>query len=97
MKLQEESNVAEVLKALREKKNLTRADLAAKINCSRDTVRKIEDGEHKPNYAIFCRWAKACGYQLTLQSIRTKKTPIPMTKTAEQSQTHSSGSLEEEN
>ena len=56
-----------------------------------------EEKEHKPNYAIFCRWAKACGYQLTLQSIKTKRTPIPMTKSDEQSQTHNSGSFEEEN
>lgn len=49
------------LTAAREKAGLTRAELAEKVGISRQMVRYLEIGEHKPALELACQIAAALG------------------------------------
>ena len=76
MELFEKTDLGKVLKKFRIKKKLSQEALAEKIHCSRISITNIENGAHKPNYELLCRWLKACGQHLIATSSKKKKTKI---------------------
>jgi len=56
------------LQAAREKADLTRAELAAKVGISRQTIIAIETGKHGTSFELACRLADSLG--IKIESLR---------------------------
>lgn len=59
------AEIARRVKSLREKRGLTRAQLAKRVNIAESTIRGIEDGSRGPGLAAVYAIAAALGVRLT--------------------------------
>jgi len=65
-KLESEFKLIDELLSMRESAGLTQEQLAEKMQTKKSNVSRLETGNTNPSWSTLCKYADACGFELSL-------------------------------
>jgi DNA-binding XRE family transcriptional regulator len=72
-RLASEFSLISQLISMREEAGLTQEAVALKMNTQKSNISRMERGNSNPSWSTLMKYANACGFELTLQPVKSMR------------------------